>query len=97
MIYFSFLTAIANSGEIPAASGYIFRIFPTTDQEGINLVEAAARRDFTINSLALSYPDGVLIDPNGGREDLKAGLVRAVANPGARFSYRGSDHPESAR
>ena len=44
------------------------------------------RRDFTINSLALSYPDGVLIDPNGGREDLKAGLVRAVENPGARFS-----------
>ena len=40
----AFLTAIANSGEIPAAGGYIFRIFPTTDQEGKNLVEAAARR-----------------------------------------------------
>jgi tRNA nucleotidyltransferase/poly(A) polymerase len=44
------------------------------------------RRDFTINSLALSYPDGLLIDPNGGREDLKAGLVRAVGKPGDRFS-----------
>jgi len=50
------------------------------------ILKDLGRRDFTINSLALSYPDGVLIDPNGGREDLKAGLVRAVANPGARFS-----------
>jgi tRNA nucleotidyltransferase/poly(A) polymerase len=50
------------------------------------ILKDLGRRDFTINSLALSYPDGFLIDPNGGREDLKAGLVRAVANPAARFS-----------
>ena len=39
-----------------------------------------------MNSLALSYPDGVLIDPHRGREDLKAGLIRTVGNPQARFS-----------
>ena len=50
------------------------------------ILKDLGRRDFTINSLALSYPDGVLIDPNGGREDLKAGLIRAVGTPGARFS-----------
>ena len=50
------------------------------------ILKDLGRRDFTINSLALSYPEGVLIDPNKGREDLTEGLVRAVGNPGARFS-----------
>jgi tRNA nucleotidyltransferase/poly(A) polymerase len=44
------------------------------------------RRDFTINSMALSYPEGALIDPHGGRQDLKAGLIKAVGNPADRFS-----------
>ncbi len=50
------------------------------------ILKDLGRRDFTMNSLALSYPDGVLIDPQGGRDDLKAGLIRAVGNPRARFS-----------
>jgi tRNA nucleotidyltransferase (CCA-adding enzyme) len=50
------------------------------------ILKDLGRRDFTMNSLALSYPDGVLIDPHRGREDLKAGLIRAVGNPRARFS-----------
>ncbi len=58
--------------------------FEPSEEAGI--LKDLGRRDFTINSLALSYPDGVVIDPNGGREDLKAGLVRAVGNPRARFS-----------
>lgn len=44
------------------------------------------RRDFTINALALSYPDGQLLDPFGGQEDLLAGTLRgAVADALARF------------
>jgi tRNA nucleotidyltransferase/poly(A) polymerase len=50
------------------------------------LLKDLGRRDFTINSLALSYPEGILIDAHGGREDLKACLIRAVGNPAARFS-----------
>jgi tRNA nucleotidyltransferase (CCA-adding enzyme) len=50
------------------------------------ILKDLGRRDFTINSLALSYPHGVLIDPHLGREDLKAGLIRAVGNPRDRFS-----------
>jgi tRNA nucleotidyltransferase/poly(A) polymerase len=50
------------------------------------IIKDLGRRDFTINSLALSYPAGVLIDPNGGRKDLDSGLIRAVGNPSARFS-----------
>jgi tRNA nucleotidyltransferase (CCA-adding enzyme) len=58
--------------------------FEPSGQAGI--LKDLGRRDFTINSLALSYPDGILVDPNGGREDLTAGLIRAVGNPGDRFS-----------
>ncbi len=43
------------------------------------------RRDFTINALALTYPDGLLLDPFGGREDLATRTLRAVENPSARF------------
>ncbi len=50
------------------------------------IVEDLGRRDFTINSLAISYPEGVLLDPNRGREDLGAGLIRAVGEARARFS-----------
>jgi len=50
------------------------------------ILKDLGRRDFTINSLALSYPHGDLIDPHRGREDLKAGLIRAVGNPRDRFS-----------
>ena len=58
--------------------------FEPSGEAGI--LKDLGRRDFTMNSLALSYPDGVLIDPHRGREDLKAGLIRAVGNPRARFS-----------
>ncbi len=44
-----------------------------------------AHRDFTINALALDLAHGTLYDPFGGRQDLEAGLVRGVADPGARF------------
>jgi len=40
--------------------------------------EAARRRDFTINSMALTFPSGELIDPFGGLQDLKEGVLRAT-------------------
>ena len=43
-----------------------------------------ARRDFTVNAMAWSPTRG-LADPFGGREDLKAGILRAVGDPAARF------------
>ncbi|MBW1974536.1 MAG: CCA tRNA nucleotidyltransferase [Deltaproteobacteria bacterium] len=43
------------------------------------------RRDFTINAMALSFPEGKLIDRYGGRRDLKAGRIKAVRDPDARF------------
>lgn len=44
----------------------------------------AARRDFTINAMALA-PDGSLYDPFGGQADLAAGHVRFVGDPAERI------------
>ena len=44
-----------------------------------------ARRDFTVNAMALGE-NGEVIDPYGGREDIKNRLIRAVGDPRKRFS-----------
>ena len=43
-----------------------------------------ARRDFTINAVALS-PDGEVVDPFNGQDDIKSKLIRAVGDPSKRF------------
>lgn len=43
------------------------------------------RRDFTVNALALSFPDGLLLDPFAGQGDLLSLMLRAVGNPRSRF------------
>ena len=49
------------------------------------LGEDLARRDFTINALAID-PTGQLIDPFGGADDLSARRLKAVGNPDERFA-----------
>lgn len=51
---------------------------------GVGLREDLARRDFTVNAMALRR-DGTLADPFGGQADLDAGLIRCVGNPDRRF------------
>jgi tRNA nucleotidyltransferase (CCA-adding enzyme) len=51
--------------------------------------EDLARRDFTMNALAYDPERDELRDPFGGRDDLAAGIVRAVGDPIARFSEDG--------
>ena len=46
--------------------------------------EDLARRDFTVNAMALS-PGGTLVDPYGGQRDLRAGILRCVGEPERRF------------
>jgi tRNA nucleotidyltransferase (CCA-adding enzyme) len=48
-----------------------------------------ARRDFTVNAIAIDPADGKLIDPHGGRADLARSLLRAVGNPRERFAEDG--------
>ncbi|XXX78839.1 HD domain-containing protein [Sorangium sp. So ce134] len=48
-----------------------------------------ARRDFTMNAIALDPVDGHIIDPFGGQRDLEAKIIRAVGDPGERFAEDG--------
>lgn len=50
--------------------------------------EDLARRDFTVNAMALDRR-GRLVDPFGGREDLAARRIRCVGDPMRRFSEDG--------
>jgi poly(A) polymerase len=43
------------------------------------------RRDFTINALLLDPATNDVLDFVGGREDLRAGTIRAIGDPEARF------------
>ena len=48
--------------------------------------EDAARRDFTINGMFLDPATGEILDFVGGRDDLTAGVIRAIGDPAARFA-----------
>lgn len=71
---FAFDIASARSETYPRP-GALPRVQPA------GLVEDLARRDFTINAMALALngPDrGRLLDPHGGRQDLERGLIRVL-------------------
>ncbi len=48
-----------------------------------------SRRDFTINAMAYDLLTDAVIDPHGGRQDLAAGLIKAIGDPSARFHEDG--------
>ena len=50
-----------------------------------NVEDDLARRDFTINAMAFNPVRG-LVDPFGGAEDLKNGIIRTVGDGEKRFS-----------
>jgi tRNA nucleotidyltransferase/poly(A) polymerase len=50
------------------------------DREGMSLGEDLARRDFTINSLALDLRSGELLDPLNGLEDLAKRRLRSTSD-----------------
>jgi len=52
---------------------------------GTSITDDLARRDITINAIAVDVRDGVLIDPFYGQADLAMGLLRAVGDPDERF------------
>ena len=52
---------------------------------GQSLFEDIARRDFTVNAIALDPLSGEIIDPLGGRQDLRDRIIRAVGDPAERF------------
>lgn len=54
---------------------------------GKNLEDDLARRDFTVNAIALKWMGGELeiVDPYDGQTDLKNKIIRTVGAPDARF------------
>ena len=50
-----------------------------------SIEEDVKRRDFTINSMYLDR-EGNITDITGGTEDIRSGLIRAVGDPGRRFT-----------
>jgi tRNA nucleotidyltransferase (CCA-adding enzyme) len=64
---------------------------PSSDGRRPDFVEAGtllddlARRDFTMNAIAIA-DDGSLVDPHGGQEDIKTGRLRFVGKPADRLA-----------
>ena len=58
-------------------SGRGYKGFVTQASPQVTLEEDLARRDFTINAMAMGS-NGVIIDPYGGQRDLAAGILRHV-------------------
>ncbi len=63
---------------------------------GVSLREDLARRDFTVNAMALPVeylssplPNEKIVDPFGGKSDLDRHLIRAVGDPLKRFAEDG--------
>lgn len=57
---------------------------PDTVEFTSNITDDLARRDFTINAMAMDA-DGKIIDPFGGRSDLDKGIIHCVGDPYKRF------------
>jgi len=55
-------------------------IYTTTAEEDVS------RRDFTINGLLMRHETNEVLDFVGGRLDLDAGVIRAIGDPGRRFT-----------
>jgi putative nucleotidyltransferase with HDIG domain len=72
-------------------SGYTDARRPDEVRWATELTDDLGRRDFTINAMAWVADDlaagrGHLVDPYGGRDDLAAGILRAVGDPEQRFT-----------
>lgn len=66
-------------------SGYSDKRRPDAVTFGDNLEEDLARRDFTINAIALDDSKGHLVDPYKGQKDIESRVLRTVGSPAERF------------
>lgn len=83
------VTVLLEGGSIEVTTfrreqGYADGRRPDAVSFDVGLREDLARRDFTINAMALDV-DGSILDPFGGREDLAQKRIRCVGSPTERF------------
>jgi tRNA nucleotidyltransferase (CCA-adding enzyme) len=67
-------------------SGYTDKRRPDKVEFGASLLGDLARRDFTVNAVALEEATGELIDPYGGLKDIKDKVIRAVGDASLRLN-----------
>jgi tRNA nucleotidyltransferase (CCA-adding enzyme) len=66
--------------------GYSDKRHPDEVVWGNNLKDDLARRDLTINAMAITLDTNMrIVDPFGGQKDLKNKIIRAVGDPDDRF------------
>jgi poly(A) polymerase len=65
--------------------GYADGRHPDSVKYANSAEEDVQRRDFTINGLLMRHKTGEVLDFVDGREDLKAGIIRAIGEPERRF------------
>ena len=63
-----------------------YKDFEIQSDETLPIETDLARRDFTMNAMAINMRTGELTDPFQGQEDLVQKTIRAVGDPNIRFS-----------
>jgi len=67
-------------------SGYSNARHPDAVEFSTSILDDLKRRDFTVNAIAYNPLTGELVDEHEGRADLDRKIIRAVGEPGERFS-----------
>ena len=62
-----------------------YRDFTVQSDSEMAIEKDLARRDFTMNAIALDLRNKQLIDPHGGMKDIGGRVIRAVGEPAERF------------
>lgn len=70
-------------------AGYSDGRHPDLVNYAATIKEDLARRDFTMNAIAVSLKDGLIVDPYGGRKDISKKIIRTVGNAHERFMEDG--------
>ncbi len=70
-------------------SGYSDGRHPDSVNYAATIEEDLARRDFTMNAIAVDLKDGAIVDPYQGRKDIKNKTIRTVRNAYDRFMEDG--------
>jgi putative nucleotidyltransferase with HDIG domain len=70
-------------------SGYHDGRRPDRVDYAASIEEDLSRRDFTMNAIALSLPEGRVVDPFGGVKDIRSRIIRCVGKPLERFAEDG--------
>ena len=70
-------------------AGYSDGRHPDSINYAATIEEDLARRDFTMNAIAASLEDGLVVDPYEGQKDIKKNLIRTVGLAHERFMEDG--------